>query len=106
MSEVTSALSDTLVPVAEKSTVEDLSAEIIRSIARTPGDRVTCTHVYNDNYRCNWWGPQSTVSYDNPGMMGLTVTTHRVRKSMFLKVTKADGVLKIVEPSASVSSVG
>src|SRR4051812_42768884 len=64
----------------------DLSAEIAATIERDPGDRVRCTWVSGNNYRCNWWAPSSTLGYDNPGMFGLTVTTHVVRKSKFLSV--------------------
>ena len=67
---------------------EDLSAEICNSVEKLPGDFVKCTLVCNDNYRCNWWASQSTTGYDNPGMSGLLVTTHRVRQSRFLHVTK------------------
>ena len=67
---------------------EDLSAEIVRTIDRSPGDQVTCRHISGDNYRCNWWQRQNDASYDNPGMSGLLVTTSRIRKSQFLKVKK------------------
>jgi hypothetical protein len=82
-------------PPAVATAAQDLSAEIILSIDRSPGDRVTCKLVYGDHYRCNWWTQQSTSSYDNPAMHGLLVTTHRVRKSQFLKATKSKGELKI-----------
>ena len=67
---------------------EDLSAEIVKEIDRLPGDRVTCRWVAGNNYRCNWWAREGTAGYDNPGMRGLTVTTHRVRQSRFLNVTR------------------
>ena len=67
---------------------EDLSAEIAGTVERQPGDVVRCTHVGGDRYRCNWWAPEGTSHYDNPGMAGLLVTTHRVRQSRFLRVTK------------------
>ena len=75
----------------------DLSAEISQFLDRQPGDDVRCTHVCNDNYRCNWWSPLATAGYDNPGMSGLLVTTHRVRKSRFLHVTKTGDRLIIHE---------
>ena len=77
----------------------DLSAEIAATIDREPGDRVRVTHVGGDSYRCNWWAPGSTLGYDNPGMYGLIVTTHVVRKSQFLTVTKAGERLVIRQHS-------
>lgn len=74
---------------------EDLSDEIIRTVEKLPGDEVRCTRVSADGYRCNWWAAQSTGTYDNPSMGGLLVTTHRVRKSRFLRVTKEGGRLVI-----------
>jgi hypothetical protein len=76
---------------------EDLSDEIIRFVDKQPGDHIRCTLVCNDNYRCNWWAALSTTGYDNPGMSGLLVTTHRVRQSRFLHVTKSGDRLVIEE---------
>jgi hypothetical protein len=75
--------------------VEDLSAEISRTVEKKPGDEVRCTRVSQDRYRCNWWSQQATAGYDNPAMGGLLVTTHRVRQSRFLLVTRRDGKLVI-----------
>ena len=80
---------------------ENLSDEIARAVEKWPGDEVRCTHVSGDGYRCNWWAAQSTGAYDNPLMGGLMVTTHRVRKSRFLRVTKEAGKLVITEPTAN-----
>ena len=66
----------------------DLSREIASQIEKLPDDQVTCRRIYGDNYRCNWWSAASASKYDNPAMDGLLVTTHRVRKSRFLHVTK------------------
>lgn len=74
-------------PIPEES--EDLSAQIVREIERAPGDQVTCRRIYGDNYRCNWWKCKDTTPYDNPGMLGLLVTTFRIRKSQFIRVTKS-----------------
>ena len=82
-----------------KTDQQDLSAEIAATIERDPGDRVRVTWVGASSYRCNWWAPNSTNSYDNPGMYGLVVTTHRVRKSRFITVTKVDGALVIRDHS-------
>lgn len=73
---------------------DDLSADIMRTIDRLPGDRVTCRHVGGNCYRCNWWAVADTANYDNPGMSGMVVTTHTVRTSRFLRATRsATGVV-------------
>jgi hypothetical protein len=76
---------------------DDLSDEITRSVEKQSGDMVKCTRVSVDGYRCNWWAPHATAGYDNPSMSGLLVTTHRVRRSRFLRVTKENGRLVIRE---------
>ena len=68
---------------------DDLSTQIAAHVERQPGDAVKCRRIDGDSYRCNWWAAQPTGGYDNPGMYGLLVTTHRVRKSQFLRVTKS-----------------
>jgi hypothetical protein len=73
----------------------DFSAEIVGHLEREPADRVTCRRVFDDYYRCNWWAPASKAGYDNPAMYGLTVTTHRVRKSEFLRVSRTTNGLTI-----------
>jgi len=73
----------------------DLSAEIAQSVAREFDERVTCRRVSGHSYRCNWWSPSQTKGYDNPRMQGLLVTTHVVKKSRFLNVTKVDQRLVI-----------
>ncbi len=83
-----------------QAVTEDLSEEISRSVEKEKGDEVKCTRISADNYRCNWWSRSSAAAYDNPGMGGLMVTTHRVRKSRFLKATKAAGRLVITEVSS------
>jgi hypothetical protein len=76
------------VPVAQ-----DYSEEIVRSLQKRPEDRVTCKRVSGNNYRCNWWSPASDQKYDNPLMTGLMVTTHVVRLSRFVTVTKTSAGL-------------
>jgi hypothetical protein len=72
----------------------DLSKEIELAVERQPGDRVRVTWIHGPNYRCNWWSPSGTARYDNPGMYGLVLTTHRVRMSRFLSVRKVgDGLV-------------
>ena len=85
MNEATATRSKT--STAEQS--EDLSAQIIKEVERLPGDQVTCRRIYGDHYRCNWWQRMDTAMYDNPAMLGLLVTTARIRKSQFVRVTKS-----------------
>ena len=86
-------------PPPRRPVEEDLSGEIVQFVDRLPGDHVRCTLVGNGNYRCNWWAPQATGDYDNPGMGGLLVTTHRVRKSRLLRAAR-DGQRLVIEEVA------
>ena len=88
----------------EKSVASaDLSARVAAAVERQPGDTVRCTRVGEDRYRCNWWAAQSTGTYDNPGMNGLLVTTHRVRKSLFLRATQTPAGLTLrIDPACDV----
>jgi len=75
----------------------DLSAEIIKTVSKSSQEQVTCRRVKEDHYRCNWWQTQNLAGYDNPAMEGLMVTTNRISKSSFLRVTRAaNGGLKII----------
>lgn len=80
---------------AAEPRVDDLSAEIARSVTKSPGQRVTCRRIVGNKYRCNWWAALSTNGYDNPGMTGQMVTTHRVAHSELLHVTLTGSGLKI-----------
>jgi hypothetical protein len=84
-------------PSRKQSPEPDYSGEVCQVVDRLPGDQVRCTLVGNSNYRCNWWAPQATGGYDNPAMGGLLVTTHRVRKSRLLRVTREGERLVIQE---------
>lgn len=89
---------DVKFPAAKPATASaaDLSAQVASEVERQPGDVVRCTRVGLDGYRCNWWSVLDTKAYDNPSMNGLMVTTHRVRQSQFLRVTKTNsGKLQI-----------
>ena len=85
---------------ARQSVSEDLSAEIAKTVVKTPREQVTCRRVSNDHYRCNWWTLQDTGTYDNPGMHGLMVTTSRISQSQFLHVTRGSDGLQIRVVSA------
>ena len=84
---------------AREASSGDLSNEISQFVEKQPGDYIRCTLVCNDNYRCNWWAPGNTAGYDNPSMYGLIVTTHVVRKSQFLTVSKVGERLVIRQHS-------
>jgi len=84
----------------------DLSVQVVQCIEREPGERVTCRRVSGNNYRCNWWAPETTAKYDNPSMVGLLVTTHRVRRSRFLNVTKTAQGLVIEDGSMAAGRRG
>ena len=103
MADLIEASSAPVKAVREEPTA-DLSAEIIKSVERWPEDRVTCRRIGANTYRCNWWSAADKTGDDNPRMEGLLVTTHRVRKSRFLNVTKSLGGLVIVERSEVASN--
>jgi len=84
-------MADTLVDDQERIPKDaDLSAQIIESVDRSAGQRVTCRRIYGSKYRCNWWSPQCTAAYDNPKMSGLLVTTHIVVKSRFISAVRSE----------------
>lgn len=85
---------------------DDLSSEIAVSIGHDADERVTCKRVCGSRYRCNWWAPSSATGYDNPTMNGLTVTTHHVRCSRFLNVTKTETGLLIQDCSRAAGHEG
>jgi hypothetical protein len=102
------ATEQTFAPAPESKIISapgDLAAEIAATVDRQPGDRVRVTWVGGNNYRCNWWAPGSTADYDNPGMNGLVVTTHLVRKSRFLNVTKVGDRLVIRDHATKAEDV-
>jgi hypothetical protein len=75
--------------------VEDLSAQIARTVSKTAGERVTCRRISGNHYRCNWWSARGTGGYDNPEMTGQLVTTHRVVRSELLRVTRTGTELRM-----------
>ena len=103
MSEVT-AFSAPQAKPAPTQVVEDLSEEIIRAVEKRPEDRVMCRRIWGNSYRCNWWSAADASNYDNPGMGGNLVTTHTIRKSRFLNVTRSRVGLVIVEQNGQASN--
>jgi len=84
---------------AAEANSEDLSAEIARTVTKMPREQVTCRRIWHNHYRCNWWTPEATGTYDNPHMTGMLVTTSRISKSQFLRVIKSAGALQITNLS-------
>jgi hypothetical protein len=96
-------MSETITPfrdAAAQPDAADLSTEIVQSIEREYGERVTCRRISGSKYRCNWWSPHSPTGYDNPGMYGLLVTTHVVKRSRFLTIVSTPEGL-VITPSAA-----
>ncbi len=89
---------------AQPNEAGDLSDEIAKAVEKRPEDRVTCRRIWGNSYRCNWWTAANSAKYDNPGMSGNLVTTHTIRKSRFLNVTRGATGLVITEPNVSVSN--
>ena len=103
MSEVTQVNAQPTKPVRAEEAV-DLSDEIAKAVEKRPEDRVTCRRIWGNSYRCNWWSATDLSKHDNPGMSGHLVTTHTIRKSRFLNVTKGATGLVITEPTVLASN--
>ena len=80
--------------------VADLSSEILKTLPRASGERVTCRRITGNHYRCNWWSALKSNDRD-VAMTGLAVTTHRVSKSQMLYVTRTADGLSIKPVSSS-----
>lgn len=80
-------LIDSASAVSEKPSA-DFSREIVQALKCAPNERITCRQITGNFYRCNWWAPQKTDG--NPAMAGLVITTHCVRRSEVLYVTKIE----------------
>jgi hypothetical protein len=66
---------------------EDLSRAIEQSVERQPDEQVRSVRLFDNFYRCNWWVQDKTP---HP----FWLTTGKIRKSSFLRVTKAaEGLL-------------
>ena|SRR5438045_9578335 len=89
---------------AQPPEAADLSDEIAKTVEKRPDDRVTCRRIYGNSYRCNWWSASDSAKYDNPQMSGNLVTTHTIRKSRFLNVTRGATGLVITEPTVTASN--
>ena len=86
-------------PASPRASDADLSEEVAATIARDAGDRVRCTRIGPNKYRCNWWAARGSAPYER-GALSLASTTFRVRKSRMLHVTRSPTGLQITEPPA------
>ena len=72
--------------VAVSQSPTEICRAVERVMTKEPRDRVRCTHLFGDYYRCNWWSrvasPNVTEDYD----WASTLTDH-IRQSRFLQVT-------------------
>lgn len=80
----------------------DRAREIMSTLEREPGDRLTCVRVFGEFYRCNWWST-GVGPADPPMIRGLEVSTYRVRKSRLVKVTVADGHVRVEDATRAPS---
>lgn len=71
----------------------DLSRAIEQTVPKLADEEVRSVRVFGDRYRCNWW-IRDTASH---AMFALT--TGRIRRSSFLKVTKTGDALVIEDLS-------
>ena len=85
----------------DRSDTPDLSADIAQTMDKRPGERVKCTRVYGDNYRCNWIAPDKRASALAPRTT-MTIPSLYIRRSKMLRVRKTSGGL-VVEDSTGKS---
>jgi hypothetical protein len=80
-------------PVVQAPAIKDLSAAIESTVKREPREEVRCVHLFDDNYRCNWW-----VRDLSPGPTYLNVG--RIIRSKFFRATMT-GEKLVIEDGAS-----
>ena len=85
-------MSETIKPAAAPPPParEDLSKAIDEAIDKLPGEAPRTVHLFGDLYRCNWWTNLKPVDW-------LAVTTGKISRSKFLRVTMSDDKLVIVD---------
>jgi hypothetical protein len=76
-------------PAADKPAAsEDLSKAIEQSMERQPDELVKSVRLFDDYYRCNWWVPDKAAQ-------PVWLSMGRIRRSRFLRVTRAGSELVI-----------
>ena len=61
---------------------EDLSKAIEQTVETQADEQVEVVRVFGDRYRCNWWVREKAAHW-------LSCTSGRIRRSKFLRVTRA-----------------
>src|SRR5437588_5351999 len=83
-----------------KDFTPDLAPEIVRALARRPGDQVRCTRIAGQSYRCNWYAADKPAEGRGAKSAAL-IPTYRIRDSRFLRVSKRGEELVIEESSGA-----
>ena len=84
----------------------DLSREVERAVPREPQDRVRCSRVFGDRYRCNWWAPADGEAAPRQMAAWAVTAMHRVRKSRFLRVTSRGAKLTVEDLGGDGAAAG
>src|SRR5437588_7275091 len=87
-----------------KDFTPDLAPEIVRALARRPGDQIRCTRIAGQAYRCNWYAADTGRDAGRGGIA--LVPTYRIRDSRFLRVTKRGEQLLIEESTGTTARAG
>ena len=67
--------------------VEDLSRDVERAMEKQSDEEVRAVRLFGNFYRCNWWVVEK-------GQQAVFVQSGRIRRSRFLRATKApEGVV-------------
>lgn len=84
---------------------KEMCRAVERTAAREPLDRVVCSHLFGDYYRCNWWSraprPKAAQDYD----WGGTLSDH-IRQSRFLRVTVGPAGVDVQTVTARANGTG
>lgn len=86
---------------AEPVKEPNLEARLVSELPREGGQYIKATHVYGDNYRINWFSPESRRPVK--GIVGAVVDqgvgikTYWIEKSQFVKAIVAEGNKLVVE---------
>ncbi len=69
-----------------KVKTEDLSNAVAQAVERMAGEKVRCTRLWGDHYRCNWWAS------DGDDAIGSVIG--RIVRTRFLRATRTpDGLM-------------
>jgi hypothetical protein len=79
--------------------IVDLSAEIARTLAKRPGEKVKVTRVFGNHYRCNWIVLDRQPT-DGAARQSMFIESFKIRDSRFLRATRGDSGLVIEDVTA------